>query len=56
MDGGVAGPYWSGAELPDFASGTFSELVPFSEATQEEHVDLIKRALNKTGLAVRTGF
>lgn len=49
---GVAGPYWDDGEAPDSASGTFSELTPFDELTEEQHVDSLREALKKRGLVV----
>jgi hypothetical protein len=49
---GVAGPYWDNTELPEFASGTFSELAPFDRMTVEQHVDFLRAARMKKRLVV----
>lgn len=49
---GVAGPYWDNTDLPDFASGTFSELAPFDRMTLEQHVDFLRAARKKKVLVV----
>jgi hypothetical protein len=49
---GVAGPYWNIDDSPDSAPGTFSELIPFDEMTEEQHVDFLREALKKKGLVV----
>lgn len=51
---GVAGPYYDDDEPPAVASGTFSELAPFDSLTVEQHVDLLREALKKKGLVVRS--
>ena len=51
---GVAGPYWDNDGVPGFATGTFSELKPFDLLTAEEHVNLLREALKKRGLVVRS--
>lgn len=48
---GVAGPYWDGEDLPDFVSGTFSELTPFESMTEEEHIAYLHKSRG-SGLVV----
>ena len=50
---GVAAPYWDTSEPTNFASGTFSELMPFDQLTVDQHVDHLRQALRKKGLVVR---
>lgn len=52
---GVAGPYWDSGESSRAASfGTFSELTPFGEMTEEQHVEFLRKAFKNKGLVVRS--
>jgi len=50
---GVAGPYFPEEELPDYATGTFSELKPFDSMTSEEHIDHILQSMKSILLVVK---
>lgn len=49
---GVAGPYWDGDEASDVGSGTFSELAPFDQMTEEQHVEFLRERLGRKGFVV----
>ena len=52
---GVAGPYWEGEEFTDGGSNTFSELTPFEEMTEAQHIEFLQNALKNNILISRTG-
>jgi hypothetical protein len=48
---GVAGPYWDG-EAAVSAGGTFSELSPFDEMSEEQHVEFLREQVGRKGLVM----
>ncbi len=49
---GVAGPYWEGDEAFISGGGTFSELMPFDQLTEEQHVEFLRQQLGRNGLVM----
>ncbi len=51
---GIVGPYWDNAESVDSSSWAFSELTPFDQLTEDQHVDFLLKALKTPILVVRS--
>ena len=49
---GIAGPFWDDEPEPGTSRETFSELTPYDTMTDEEHVKVLKKAMQKKGLVV----